>query len=208
MLRILSLIIPVILLSAACTNTGTDNFSDVYSRTIDSLRQQKNLEFTNPEFSPLPAAEISGFTGLNYFDTDTLFRVKAILSEFPVKDTFEMPTTTERRPVYVRYGLLSFSIGGKDFELEAYRNLDLASREGYADYLFVPFRDQSSSHESYGGGRYIDLRAESPGPVILDFNTAYNPYCAYNSRYSCPIPPAVNTLDIKVSAGEKAYGDH
>jgi uncharacterized protein (DUF1684 family) len=101
----------------------------------------------------------------------------------------------------VKYGELAFSLNGKEFKLNIYQNLGLINKEGYEDYLFLPFLDETNGIESYGGGRYVDARIPEGATMIIDFNKAYNPYCAYNHKYSCPIPPKENHLDIKVLAG-------
>ena len=84
----------------------------------------------------------------------------------------------------------------------------LRKEEGFEDYLFIPFRDGTSRIETYGGGRYLDVRIPDGKELLIDFNLAYNPYCAYSHRYSCPIPPVVNTLDVKIIAGEKTPIGH
>jgi hypothetical protein len=116
-----------------------------------------------------------------------------------------MKTTTERLPLYLVYGKAYFIIEGKEFALTIYRNVGLMSKPGYEDYLFVPFRDATSGLKSYGGGRYIDARIIEGDQIIIDFNKAYNPYCVYSKKYSCPIPPSENYLELMVKAGEKNY---
>ena len=116
-----------------------------------------------------------------------------------------MKTSTARRPAYKKYGEIKFKIHGKKFKLNIYQNQRLMNNKLYADHLFLPFTDLTNGDESYGGGRYIDLTKPSANTMIIDFNKAYNPYCCYNSRYSCPIPPKENHLNIKVKAGVKAF---
>jgi uncharacterized protein (DUF1684 family) len=118
---------------------------------------------------------------------------------------FEMKTTTDRLPVYRDYALITFFIDGKKYTLHAYQNLDLIKKEGYEDYLFVPFNDYTNGIESYGGGRYLDLREPIGDFIILNFHKSYNPYCAYNDKYSCPVPPEENKLDLRIEAGVKKY---
>jgi len=123
--------------------------------------------------------------------------------EYSKGKKFKMPTSTERTPIYRRYGFVYFEIAGQKCTLTVYQNMELIKKEGFKDYLFIPFKDATSGKESYGGGRYLDLRIPSSTAIVLDFNTCYNPYCAYSMRYSCPIPPAENTLNINIEAGEK-----
>ena len=118
-----------------------------------------------------------------------------------------MKTSTDRKPMYVKYGELSFVLKGESFKLNVYRNIELSKKEEYKDYLFLPFSDATSGKESYIGGRYIDLRVPKGKSIAIDFNKAYNPYCAYNSQYSCPIVPLENDLDIAIEAGVKKFHD-
>ena len=101
-----------------------------------------------------------------------------------------------------------FDLKGKPFKLNIYQNQDLIKKEGFEDYLFLPFLDNTNGEESYGGGRYIDMRIPDGDTIIVDFNSAYNPYCAYNEKYSCPIVPRENYLDTEVRAGVKAFKKH
>jgi len=119
-----------------------------------------------------------------------------------------MKTTTDRLPIYRKYGEARFKLGGKDQVLSIFQNLGLMEDPEYEDYLFVPFTDETNGSESYGGGRYLDVEMPEGDRMIINFNKAYNPYCAYNAKYSCPIPPAENHLDIEVKAGVKAYDEH
>jgi uncharacterized protein (DUF1684 family) len=116
-----------------------------------------------------------------------------------------MPTSTARRPQYRKFGELRFVLQGQPQHLTVYQNLELMKRPGFADYLFVPFTDLSNGRGSYGGGRYLDLRIPPAGTatMLLDFNRAYNPSCAYDHRFSCPIPPAENHLEVAIPAGVK-----
>lgn len=155
----------------------------------------------------LNAKEISEFQGLDYFEFDSTFQLEAKFIKKKGR-RFKMPTSTDRLPVYRRYGMVQFTINDSLFELEVYQNMALRKEEGFEDYLFIPFRDNTSRHETYGGGRYLDVRIPEGKTLILDFNLVYNPYCAYSYRYSCPIPPEINTLNMSISAGEKTPFGH
>lgn len=115
-----------------------------------------------------------------------------------------MKTTTDRRPIYDVYGSATFLIDGNEYSLNIYQSHQLKDTEEFKNYLFVPFKDLSNGGESYGGGRFIDLSIPEGNTIIIDFNQSYNPYCAYSTRYSCPIPPKENFLNIKVLAGVKS----
>lgn len=124
----------------------------------------------------------------------------------PVKgQAFAMRTTTERLPMYRKVAVLSFKLQGRRMRLSVYQNIDLVAKPGFEDHLFVPFTDATNGLSTYGGGRYLDLEGPLGREVVLDFNRAYNPYCAYGGRYSCPIPPEENHLPFAVEAGVKKF---
>lgn len=182
------------------------NAQNSYSLSDSKKAQQKlNEEYTNPETSILSEEQLKDFEGLAFFPLDSAYIVKAEFVRTPNEKAFEMPTTTERRPVYVKYGEAHFELKEKRWVLNLYQNIELSQEEDFEDYLFIPFRDDTSGNESYGGGRYLDIRIPENDTLILDFNAAYNPYCAYSPKYSCPIPPEENDLTTRVEAGVKAF---
>ncbi|MCE3229111.1 MAG: hypothetical protein K0S32_3662 [Bacteroidetes bacterium] len=139
----------------------------------------------------------------NFYPVDMKFCIEADFKKTPGENTFEMKTTGTRRPMYYKFGEIHFTIDGKKLQLNVYQSMDLLNKPEYKDYLFVPFTDLTNGKETYGGGRYIDLRIPKSDKIIVDFNKAYNPYCAYNHKYSCPIPPKENALDTEIKAGIK-----
>lgn len=178
----------------------TDKIADIL------LHQQKlNEEFKDPEESPLPDRFRKDFDGLDFFAPDTTYVVEADFIRTPDAVPFLMPTTTDRQSEEKVYAKVSFELKGKIYELEVYQNSELMKEEGYEDYLFLPFTDVTNGETTYGGGRYMDLRIPNSDTIILDFNKAYNPYCAYNKKYSCPLVPSVNHLDTKILAGVKDF---
>ena len=180
--------------------------SKKYIADLKKERKEKDKEFINPEESPLPKEEIKGFKGLKYYKPDARYRITAQMQRYSTPDTIKMKTTTERLPLYIVFGRAIFTIDGKKDTLTIFRNVGLMTKEGYEDYLFVPFIDETSGETSYGGGRYIDARIPKDDLLILDFNKAYNPYCVYNKKkYSCPIPPRENFINARIKAGEKDY---
>ena len=118
-----------------------------------------------------------------------------------------MKTTTDRAPLYVKYGEISFNLNGEKFKLNVYQNLELIKKPGFKKHLFLPFSDLTSGNETYIGGRYIDMEIPKGKTIIIDFNQAYNPYCAYNYKYSCPIVPLENDLATHINAGVKKFHD-
>lgn len=167
-----------------------------------------NEEFSNPETTILEPEDFKNFHGLEFYPIDEKFIVKAKLVRTPDEKPFLMPTTTARTPEYVKYGEAHFSLDGKDFVLNLFKSTQPYDEPGYEDYLFLPFTDLTSGEGSYGGGRFLDQRIPEGDTMVIDFNKAYNPYCAYNARYSCPIPPKENDLLIRIEAGVKAFGKH
>lgn len=174
-------------------------------KSIEEFRRHINAEFKDPDESPLTKEDFKTFETLEFFPADTNYIVEAKFVRTPYESPFEMQTSTNRTPVYVKYGELYFSLKGKNLKLNVYQSQSLTVKEEYKDYLFLPFTDKSNGLTSYGGGRYIDLKIPEGSSVRLDFNKAYNPYCAYSGRYSCPVPPSENDLDIAIPVGVKKY---
>lgn len=163
---------------------------------------QLNHEFATPQESPLDPDDLKHFKSLDFFAPDAAFAVTATFVRTPNEKPFAMKTTTRRLPMYVKYGELHFSIEGKKLVLNAYRSMTAQD-----DLLFVPFTDRTNGDTTYGGGRYIDLPIPAGDTLLLDFNKAYNPYCAYSSRYSCPRVPKENDLPVEIRAGVKKFHD-
>lgn len=174
-------------------------------------QQKLNASYKDASKSPLKKKDLKGFKGLDFFPVDSTFIVIATLVKIANAPTFEMATTTDRKPLYKEYGTLNFTLKGKACELTIYRSQDDLRDEKYKDYLFLPFTDATSSNESYGGGRYMDVMTTSEntdGTIELNFNNTYNPYCAYNDKYSCPLTPRKNHLDIEIKAGIMVFEKH
>lgn len=176
-----------------------------YISKIRKDREQKDFEMLNDDKSPILAKEKATFTKLNYYKPDVEFRKEASFTRFDQATHFLMKTSTERLPEYSIYGVVNFSYKGRNYSLNVYQNIELVKKPGYEKHLFIPFNDETNGKETYGGGRFLDLTETGSDTLILDFNLAYNPYCAYNHKYSCPIPPEANNLKIKVKAGEKKW---
>lgn len=172
-------------------------------RSVRDFQEELTREYRDPERSPLSKAEIAAFNGHEFYPVAARFAVKARLVKTKKPATFKMKTSTDRLPEYVKYGELHFVLAGKAQTLEIYQSVSLREKPGYADYLFLPFTDATNGEETYGGGRYLDLKIPKGKTLELDFNKAYNPYCAYNYQYSCPVPPLANRLEIAVEAGVK-----
>jgi uncharacterized protein (DUF1684 family) len=168
---------------------------------LDEFRAAKDAYFRDDPDSPLTPAQRASFDGLSYFPEDEAWRVRAELQTEGVDrdERIVMQTTTGGEEVYRRAGVVHFDVDGEQAQLTLYASDD-------AHDLFVPFRDATSGKESYGAGRYVEV--EPPGPdghVVVDLNAAYNPFCAYNPEWSCPIPPGENWLRVAIRAGERSF---
>lgn len=177
-----------------------------YMREITMFRHRKDEDFASSSDSPIPEEQQGEqFGGLKYYSPDLAFRVEADLVPFPLPEVVMLGSTQGDIRRQLRYGELRFRIMGEDCRLVAFKDAD----DPDSTELFVPFRDSTSGGETYGAGRYLEARVESgsagPQKVILDFNLAYSPYCAYNIAYSCTLPPPENTLHVAIMAGELTY---
>jgi uncharacterized protein (DUF1684 family) len=143
-----------------------------------------------------------------FFAPDIHFRVNASFKKLNDSAGFIMKTSGTKDKKFFRYGRISLKLNTKMIQLTLYRSEQLMGDSAYKNYLFLPFTDATSGVESYGGGRYIDLNIGdiTDNKILIDFNKAYNPYCAYVSGYNCPIPPRENDIPIAIKAGEKAFG--
>ncbi|MHC5200885.1 DUF1684 domain-containing protein [Myroides sp. LJL119] len=168
---------------------------------------QKNLnkEFSNSKTSPLPKDALKTFSSLEFFPISEKYIFSGKLKLTPDEKPFEMLTTTNRRPFYKKYGEITFVNNNVTYTLDVFQDLTLIQEPEYKDNLFLPFTDLTSGVTSYGGGRYLNLTIPETDQIIINFNTAYNPYCVYNPKYSCPVPPQQNFLNFEVNAGVKDY---
>lgn len=186
---------------------GRANRADnAYVREIDASRREKDRFFAASPRSPLPHEQRHGrFSGLRYYPPDPAFRVAAEVVPFARPEVVQMATSTGEIRPQVRYAELCFRLGGRELRLAGFTD----PHQHRAHALFVPFRDATSGRETYGAGRYLEVElehhADGAHTATVDFNLAYNPYCAYSPDYSCPIPPAENRLPVAIAAGERAY---
>lgn len=177
------------------------------SETSKEFQDNLNKEYADKEESPLTEEDFKDFKGLDFYPISAKFIVEATFTRSENEQSFKMKTTGTRTPEYIKYGELHFKLENKEFKLNVYQGLDLMKKPGFENYLFLPFFDLTCGKESYMGGRYMDLHLPMGKTVIIDFNKAYNPYCAYNHRYSCPIVPLENDLEVEILAGVKKFHD-
>ena len=197
-MRILLLI--VIIFSFSCREEK--RYQDV---NLTEYQRQVNNYFKDASVSPLKPKDLKNFQGLDFFEFDSIYVVKAKIEETKESLPFKMKTTTDIPADVRKYADLFFQITDKEFELSVYENLEYEGVEGYENYLFLPFLDETNENETYGGGRYLDLFLNGTDSIIIDFNKAYNPKCVYDENFSCPIVPRKNFLNIRIEAGVKNF---
>lgn len=181
------------------------SFSQNYKALIAQHRQNYMKDFLHDKRSPLKENDLQF---LRFYDADSTYLVVAKANILVDETAFIMPVFSGAAgSEYLPYALLKFVIRGKPLELTVYRNTALAKRPGYADYLFLPFTDPTNGAATYAGGRYLDFREGDfkDGTLAIDFNKAYNPYCAFGDGYACPKPPENNHLNLAIEAGEKNF---
>lgn len=166
---------------------------------LSEFRKAKDDFFANNPDSPLTPEQRANFKGLSYFSENPALRLEIEVQPFAEQEEVEMPTSTGEVKSYTRYARFGFEVEGKIAELTLYN-----SPSG----LFLLFVDSLASTETYAAGRYLEPEPLPNGKILVDFNLAYNPYCAYNEMWSCPIPPAENRLDVPIRAGEKNFETH
>lgn len=177
-----------------------------YESEVIKHWEAKDQLFRDKETSPIfNKKERKNFTGIKFYPPDSNMVVTAQYKPVAKEDTLEFVTSSGSVKLYAQVATLEFTINGTPFSLPAYQGIELRKKEGYEKYLFVPFTDNTSGKETYGGGRYLDLEIPDGDTLAIDFNYAYNPYCAYTNGYSCPIPKPESRLPISILAGEKAY---
>ena len=173
--------------------------------SVTKFQEVINSEYADAKTSPLLAEDLAVFKTLDFYPINEKFFVTAKFVRTENEKPFEMKTTGERKPMYVKYGEAYFVLDGKDFKLNIYKNIELSKKEEYKDYLFLPFSDLTCGNESYIGGKYIDMKVPKGETMVIDFNKSYNPYCAYSHKYSCPKVPLENDLNIEIKAGVKKF---
>lgn len=165
---------------------------------LTEFRQQKDEFFKHDWQSPLEADQRQNFTGLKYYPENPALRFTLSIVPSADQERVTMITNTGSVREYVKYGQFSFEVNGEVATLHVYQDPENG-------YFFLPFVDATAPEETYGAGRYLDIEPIGDGQFLIDFNYAYNPYCAYNDKWSCPIPPKENRLKVRIEAGEKNF---
>ena len=190
----------VIIFSFSCREEK--RYQDV---NLTEYQRQVNNYFKDASVSPLKPKDLKNFQGLDFFEFDSIYVVKAKIEETKESLPFKMKTTTDIPADVRKYADLFFQISEREFELSVYENLEYEGVDGYENYLFLPFLDETNKNETYGGGRYLDLFLNGTDSIIIDFNKAYNPKCVYDENFSCPIVPRKNFLNTRIEAGVKNF---
>lgn len=179
-----------------------------YIAAVNEYRTRKDDSFASDPGSPLGWVGQQGFEGLAYFPPDLVYRVAATVTPFAQLETVQLGSTQGDVRPQLRYAELRFSLAGQELRLTGFVDVDATTH----DELFIPFRDATTGKETYGAGRYLEVPVERDGAGgltgTLDFNLAYNPWCAYSPDYSCTLPPADNILTVAIRAGERTYQSH
>ncbi|MBO9672094.1 MAG: DUF1684 domain-containing protein [Sphingobacteriaceae bacterium] len=181
-----------------------NTFAQSYADQIAKHREAYKEDFIKDSHSPLKKNDLQN---LHFYEADSIYKVSATVELLKNEKVFKMPTFNGSSSDYYRYAHINFSLKGKAIQMTLYRSVALSTNPIYKDHLFLPFTDETNNKETYGGGRYIDLDAKkiNNSHIEIDFNKAYNPYCAYSDGYRCPVPPEENDLQLAIKAGEKLY---
>ena len=175
-----------------------------FNTDLTPFQREINDFFKDASVSPLKKRDLKNFRGLDFFAYDSIYLVTAKLTKTPKEKPFMMLTTTDMMVEYIKYGTVSFELLNNQYSLDIYKNLEDPNER---DNLFLPFLDDTNGNESYGGGRYINLDIPQVDNLIIDFNSAFNPYCVYDEKYSCPIVPIDNYLPLEIKAGVMNFID-
>ena len=191
----------LLVLSQSCLAQDED-----YETEIRVYRALQNAEFRDPQKSPLSAEQMESFIKHDFFPIDEAYKVNARFEATPDARPFPMSTSTGGKQIYRRLGILHFELNGIPQTLEAYLQVRRFMPQGQKEIVFLPVVDLTNGNETYGAGRYLHFVGVPQGNTwTIDFNKLYNPYCAYNEKYECPLVPESNHLDLEVKAGVKDY---
>lgn len=171
---------------------------------IEKVEKERERQFKFIKFnveSPLNEEQRRSFQLLTFYDINPLYRVKALLIPIENKKVREVPLTDGSKEKYIEHSYAEFELGGQTNKLLLLQSVKETDMRNF----FLAFADETSGKETYGGGRFLNVRQDGKNSITIDFNLAYNPYCAYNPDYACPLPPKENLMTIAIEAGEKNY---
>lgn len=194
-------VLAAILIAVSIIPSSEDLEQEDYVRKIQELRMEKDKSFRNSETSPIENKK--KFDGLRYFYPDNKYKVEARLEIMKDSMLVEILRSDGKKETFFKHSIAVFELDRKEHKVVLLQNI----KDEEYDHLFLPFSDLTAGRETYAGGRYLDVVVPEGDKVTLDFNLAYNPYCVYNYRYSCPLPPKENFIDAQIRAGEKSLKD-
>lgn len=197
---IIILLVAIVLGIIVVSTLISGEADETYIVRIEQQREEKGRDMRNAEDSPFAPDSVQ-YKGLNYFPIDRNYKIKAKLDLIADKKIVTLPTSDGKKKQYLEFAYAVFDLHNK-----VHRLLILETVGGEFDgMLFLAFGDDTSTEETYGAGRYLELEQEGKNTITIDFNLAYNPYCAYTDGYSCPFPPEENLLEVPIRAGEMSY---
>lgn len=201
MVRILTVFAAAALMAIApaCSSGPPPPDDSSYVSELARLRADKDAQFLNGPDTPVPEDKKAALLPLRYYPIDPAYSVPAALKLADERPIYQMPTSTGDLRRYQHVGAVEFTFQGQPMSLGAF-----VEEGAPITTLFIPFADETTGQETYSAGRYLELHPNAQGVYTIDFNRAYNPYCAYNAAYDCPFPPPSNRLKVPIRAGEKA----
>lgn len=199
--QVILIMIGIVVLAAVGYMFTAAESPEAYLEKIEKERDRQYKYIRYNFESPLTDEQKRNFKTLDFYGIDPAYRVKARLLPIENKKMREVPLTDGSVQRYIEHSYAEFELGGKTNRLLLLQSKEETDMRSF----FLAFADETSARETYGGGRYINVRQDGKNSITIDFNLAYNPYCAYNPDFACPIPPKENLLDIPIFAGEKNY---
>ncbi|MFY1047782.1 DUF1684 domain-containing protein [Chryseobacterium sp. GP-SGM7] len=193
---------PLFMFSQKAKSSNSLINNSKHIKEVEKFQADLNKEYLDKKETPLRGDNFINFRQHPFFPINLKYRVTAKFVKNENPKPFNLPTSSGKSKSYQEYGKATFDLEGKSYTLTIYQSLDLMKMEEYKDYLFLPFRDETNQKETYGGGKYMDLKIPKGNTVVLDFNQSYQPFCAYNAYdYNCPIVPQENKLPVEIRAG-------
>lgn len=201
---VLLLLLPIFLITACTASKGT---AAKPANEAAAAQAKLNATYLDPKKTILPAEKLALLKevgGLPFYPINEDYRVVATFKRYTNPEVIKMKTSSTRMAEYAVFGLATFELNGETYELTLYKSTRANLPPEYRNSMFLPFRDETSGKETYGGGRYLDVQIPEGDELVIDFNKAYHPYCAYTDGYSCPVVPTVNHLKTEILAGIKS----
>lgn len=195
--NVLYLIIAVVVVISVIYSFSGGQSPEEYAQDLQEHREETKRFMSTSSESPFSENK-EAFKGLNYYPANLDYKINARFEHVEKQQILDLPTNDGKIRQYLTYGYASFELDGKKNRLLILENVE-------EEELFLPFGDATSAIDTYGAGRYLDVTHGGGNTIVLDFNKAYNPFCAYSEGFTCPLPPKENLLEVAIEAGEKNY---